>query len=53
MARAPVFTSKEAREHDAWFRAEVHKALNDPRPGIPHDAVMAETRAIIDQMTGK
>jgi hypothetical protein len=53
MAQEPVFTIKEAREHDAWFRAEVQQALNDPCPGIPHDAVMAETRAIIDRMTGK
>ena len=44
---------REAREHNAWFRAEVQQALRDPRPGIPHDAVMAETRAIIDRMTSK
>lgn len=24
-------------DHDAWFRAEVQRALDDPRPGIPHD----------------
>jgi predicted transcriptional regulator len=48
-----VQRQREAREHDAWFRAEVQKALDDPRPGIPHDAVMDQTRAIIDRMTGK
>jgi len=31
----------------------VQQALRDPRPGMPHDAVMAETRAIIDRMTSK
>lgn len=48
-----VQRQREAREHDAWFRAEVQKALDDPRSGIPHDAVMNETRAIIDRLTGK
>lgn len=45
-----VRSQREAREHDEWFRAEVQKALNDPRPGIPHDAVMKETRAILDRI---
>ncbi|MDR3678250.1 MAG: antitoxin of toxin-antitoxin stability system [Acidobacteriota bacterium] len=48
-----VQRQREAREHDAWFRAEVQKALDDPRSSIPHDAVMNETRAIIDRLTGK
>jgi predicted transcriptional regulator len=43
---------REAREHDAWFRAEVQRALDDTRPGIPHDSVMSETRAIIDRIAG-
>ena len=41
-----VQRQREAREHDAWFRAEVQKALDDPRPGIPHDVVMEQTRAL-------
>jgi len=48
-----VQRQREAREHDAWFRAEVQRALDDPRSSIPHDAVMNETRAIIDRLTGK
>ena len=27
--------------HDAWFRAKVQEALNDPRPAIPHKRVEA------------
>src|ERR1017187_6886472 len=27
--------------HDAWFRAKVQEALDDPRPAIPHDPVEA------------
>jgi DNA-damage-inducible protein J len=26
-------------EHDAWFRAKVQEALNDPRPAISHKKV--------------
>lgn len=26
-------------EHDAWFRAKVKEALDDPRPALPHDEV--------------
>jgi predicted transcriptional regulator len=48
-----VERQREAREHDAWFRAQVQQALADPRPGIPHDAVMAEIRAIIDRISSK
>ena len=31
----------EKRTYDAWFRAKVQEALDDPRPAIPHD--QAET----------
>lgn len=27
--------------HDAWFRAKVQEALNDPRPAIPREEVEA------------
>jgi DNA-damage-inducible protein J len=27
--------------HDAWFRASIQEALNDPRPHIPHAQVEA------------
>jgi DNA-damage-inducible protein J len=28
--------------HDAWFRAKVQEALNDPSPTMPHDQVEAQ-----------
>ena len=28
--------------HDAWFRAQVQEALDDPRPAIPAEEVEAE-----------
>ncbi len=41
-------STEEAEAHDVWFRAKVREALDDPRPGIPHEQVMAEMQAIID-----
>ena len=42
-------TSEDAAAHDAWFRAKVARAMASEAPGIPHDQVMAETRAIIER----
>ena len=28
-------------EHDRWFRAQVQKALDDPRPPVPHEEASA------------
>ncbi len=41
-------TTEEAEAYDTWFRAQIEASLADPRPGIPHDKVMAELRAIIE-----
>lgn len=30
-----------AAAHDAWFRAMVQEALDDPRPAMPHEKVEA------------
>jgi DNA-damage-inducible protein J len=35
----PFALANHAAAHDAWFRAKVQEALNDPRPGIPHAKV--------------
>lgn len=40
-------TAEEAAAYDRWFRAQVQEAIDDPRPSIPHDQVMAEMREII------
>jgi hypothetical protein len=40
-------------EHDAWFRAEVQKALDDPRPGIPHEEVMRQLREEIGKVRAR
>lgn len=28
----------DAAAYDAWFKAQVQQAIDDPRPGIPADA---------------
>ena len=40
-------TVEEAHAHDRWFRAQVQASLNDPRPCIAHDQVMAEMDQIV------
>jgi hypothetical protein len=43
----------QAAKHDEWFRAKVQEALQDRRPGIPHDVVMDEARSIIDRIAAE
>jgi len=44
-----VETEEEEATYAAWLRAKVQKALDDPRPGIPHEVVMAEMDAWVAQ----
>src|SRR6202790_4909791 len=37
----PFELLQSSAEHDAWFRAKVQEALNDPRPAISHKKVEA------------
>jgi len=37
----PFALAQNAAEHDAWFRAKVRQALEDPRPAVPHEKVEA------------
>jgi len=37
----------EASDYDKWLAAEIQAAIDDPRPNIPHEEVMAEMRADI------
>jgi DNA-damage-inducible protein J len=44
----PAGLTTDAVAHDAWFRAKVQEALDDPRPGIANaeaKATMAKVRA--------
>ncbi|HTN62927.1 MAG TPA: type II toxin-antitoxin system RelB/DinJ family antitoxin [Devosia sp.] len=35
----PAGLTTDPDAYDSWFRAKVQEALDDPRPGIPHEAV--------------
>lgn len=40
-------------EYDAWFRAKVQRALQDPRPSIPHEEAMARVKATIQAIADR
>lgn len=48
---SPIVSEFESEEQEAsytaWVKAKVKASLEDPRPSIPHDQVMAEMEAII------
>ena len=37
----PFTLTQTSAEYDAWFRAKVQEALDDPRPDIPSESVEA------------
>ena len=41
-------TEEQAASYDRWFGAKVQASIDDPRPNIPHEQVMAEMRALIE-----
>ncbi|WP_283184386.1 type II toxin-antitoxin system RelB family antitoxin [Pseudomonas svalbardensis] len=40
-------TEELAASYDRWFRAKVQASLDDPRPNVPHDQVMADVRSLL------
>ncbi|MBK5529849.1 antitoxin [Pseudomonas sp. TH06] len=46
-------SEEQAASYDRWFRAKVQASIDDPRPSIPHDQVMAEMRALIELKLNK
>ena len=40
-------TLAEAESYDTWFRVQVQASLDDTRPCVPHDQVMAEMDSLI------
>lgn len=42
-------STEDAEAYEAWFRAKVEASLANPEPRAPHDTVMAEIDAIIEQ----
>jgi hypothetical protein len=46
-------TQEEADAYDRWFREKIQRAMQDDRPGIPHDEAMARARAAIREAAKK
>jgi hypothetical protein len=46
-------TQEEADEYDRWFREKIQKAIDDPRPGIPHDEAMAQIKRTIAEIAAR
>ena len=38
----------EAAAHDEWFRQQVQEGIDDTRPALGHDEVMAKVQAVLD-----
>lgn len=43
-------TSEQEASYDSWFRTQVRASLEDGEPTKPHDQVMAEMDALIEQI---
>jgi len=46
-------TEAQKASHTTWLKAKILASLNDLRPNIPHDQVMAEMDAIIAEAEGQ
>lgn len=44
----PAALTADPDAYDAWFRAKVQEALDDPRPSAPHAQAMDEAQALIN-----
>jgi DNA-damage-inducible protein J len=43
-----ISVAVDAHSYDAWFRAKVQEALDDPSPTTPHAKAMQDAQALIE-----
>jgi len=48
-----IDTEAEDAAYTQWLRAKVQEAIDDPRPGIPHEQVMAAAQALIEELKAR
>ena len=48
-----IETEEQAASYDRWFSAKVQASLDDPRPNVPHDHVLADMRSLIEAKRNK
>lgn len=46
-------TEEQEASYTAWLKAKVQASLDDKRPSVPHDQVMAEMEALIAEAEKK
>jgi hypothetical protein len=42
-------SEEQAASYDLWFCAEAQASIDDPRPNIPHEQVMAEIQVLMEE----
>jgi DNA-damage-inducible protein J len=47
----PAGMTQKKADYDEWFKASVRESLEDDRPTIPHEKVMADIRARLSGTT--
>jgi DNA-damage-inducible protein J len=45
----PAGLTADPDAYDAWFRAKVQEALDDPRPAVSHAQAMQDAQTLIDE----
>jgi DNA-damage-inducible protein J len=45
----PAGLTADPDAYDVWFRGKVQEALDDQRPTVPHNQVMQDAQALIDE----
>ncbi|QMV17976.1 type II toxin-antitoxin system RelB/DinJ family antitoxin [Granulicella sp. 5B5] len=56
LARTPMEAAiykGDGTDYDAWFRAKVQEALDDPRPGVPHAEVRRRMNILREKALAK
>lgn len=46
-------SEEQAASYDRWLRAKVQASIDDPRPSIPNEQVMAEVSALMEEKRRK
>ena len=43
-------TSEQEASYNVWLKEKIQSSLNDLRPSVPHDQVMAKARALLNEL---
>jgi len=43
-------TEEQEAQYTLWLRSKIQEAIDDPKPCVPHDDVMAKMDALIEKI---